>query len=59
VRPAFGIAPELRTTSLNQRLRLLHGRLTAPAVAAAPVAIDLRAQIEHFLATPPTTLPTP
>ncbi|HEX5495578.1 MAG TPA: helix-turn-helix transcriptional regulator [Mycobacteriales bacterium] len=48
--PAFGIVPELRTDALSQGFRLLHGRLCAPTVRTAPVAIDLRTQIEHFLA---------
>jgi hypothetical protein len=48
--PAFGITPELRTASVLQRFRRLHGRLCTPAVWSAPVAIDLRGQIEHFLA---------
>ncbi|HEX5493675.1 MAG TPA: helix-turn-helix transcriptional regulator [Mycobacteriales bacterium] len=57
--PAFGLDPELRGAPLRQRLRQLHTRLTDPAVAAAPVAIDLRDHIEHFLGTTPSLPFTP
>lgn len=57
VQPAFGLAPELRSSSVRARFRQLHGRLCVPALAAAPVAIDLRGQIEHFLADGTTALP--
>ena len=50
VQPAFDIAPELRTSSVRQRFQQLHGRLCTPAVWNAPVAVELRDQIEHFLA---------
>jgi tetratricopeptide (TPR) repeat protein len=55
--PAFAIRPELRIDTLDQRLRDLHGRLTDQGVRDAPVAVELRDQIETFLATDPTALP--
>lgn len=57
VQPVFGIRPDLRIHSIDQRLRLLYRRLCAPAVRDSPVAVALRDQIEDFLAQPTTALP--
>ena len=56
--PAFGLAPELHNAGLHQRFSLLHEKLSAPAVQDAPVAVDLRDQIEDFLATSLSLPPT-
>lgn len=53
----FGIATELRTDSVDQRLRHLHRRLTDHDIRTSPTAIGLRDQIETFLASPVPALP--
>lgn len=51
--PALTLRPDLRTAAVQVHLRGLHRRLSAAAVAAAPVATDLRDQIEDALTAPP------
>lgn len=55
----FGIAPELRIDPVDLRLRHLHRRLTTPDIRTAPAAVELRDQIESFLASPVPTLAQP
>lgn len=57
VQPALRIAPELRVATLDERFRRLTRQLTSPHVREAGLAIELRDQVETFLAAPGPALP--
>lgn len=58
VQPAIAIPMELHTDQIDTELRHLHRELSASTLHDATVAVELRDQIEDFLATTPTRPPT-